>query len=188
MSVYRRGKVYWFKFYFEGRLIRESAKTELKTLAKKAQEQRRRELEEGYNNVRGDARGRRIRTVGEVAEEYLVAYELRHRAVVFIRYAVGHVVRILGSEMLVDITDDVVKAYQSARLKEVAAPKTINEEVGILLRLLGDAGDLIRARMRRDKALKRLSVKPQVRLFLRVIKRNSSRLRNERSRPTSALR
>jgi integrase len=47
-----------------------------------------------------------------------------------------------------------IKAYQSDRLKEKAAPKTINEEVGFLLRLLGDQGDGIRARLRRQKALK----------------------------------
>jgi integrase len=34
-----------------------------------------------------------------------------------------------------------------------AAPKTINEEVGVLLRLLGEAGEPIRARLRRQKTL-----------------------------------
>jgi hypothetical protein len=47
-----------------------------------------------------------------------------------------------------------VRAYQTNRLKERAAPKTINEEVGFLLRLLGDKGDSIRLKMRREKALK----------------------------------
>jgi hypothetical protein len=44
--------------------------------------------------------------------------------------------------------------YQTARLKEKAAPKSINEEVGFLLRLLGEQGDGIRVRLRRQKALK----------------------------------
>ena len=56
--------------------------------------------------------------------------------------------------MAVDVTDKTVKNYQTARLKENAAPKTINEEVGFLLRLLGEAGEPIRARLRRQKALK----------------------------------
>jgi integrase len=47
-----------------------------------------------------------------------------------------------------------VTVYQTTRLKEAAAPKTINEEVGFLLRLLGEAGDVIRTRFRRRKALK----------------------------------
>jgi hypothetical protein len=44
----------------------------------------------------------------------------------------------------------------AARLlwKTHAAPKTINEEVGFLLRMLLGAGDAIRARLRRQKMLK----------------------------------
>jgi hypothetical protein len=38
--------------------------------------------------------------------------------------------------MCVDITDRIVIKYQTDRLKEKAAAKTINEEVGLLLRLL----------------------------------------------------
>ena len=40
------------------------------------------------------------------------------------------------------------------RLAEKAGPKTINDEVLLLLRLCGDQGDLIRATLRREKALK----------------------------------
>lgn len=56
--------------------------------------------------------------------------------------------------MVVDVAEDTVKAYQTSRLKEGAAPKTINEEVGILLGLIGEAGDHIRARLRRQETLK----------------------------------
>ncbi len=55
---------------------------------------------------------------------------------------------------MVEITPNVVKRYQSARLKEKAGPKTINDEVQLLLRLCGEQGALIRATLRRDKALK----------------------------------
>jgi integrase len=55
---------------------------------------------------------------------------------------------------VVDINDAAVKSYQTARLKEKAAPKSVNEEVTFPLRLLGDAGDALRIRLRRDKALK----------------------------------
>ena len=33
MSLYKRGDVWWYKFRFEGQLVRESAKTNSKTLA-----------------------------------------------------------------------------------------------------------------------------------------------------------
>ncbi len=63
--------------------------------------------------------------------------------------------------MVVDATENTVTAYQTARLMEGAAPKTINEEVGFLLRLLGERGDTIRVRLRRQKKLE-LAVHSQV--------------------------
>jgi hypothetical protein len=85
---------------------------------------------------------------------YLEDYKLRHRAATFAEYALGHVTRLFGDKLVVDINEAAVKAHQTARLKEEAAPKSINEEVTFLLRLLGDAGDALRVRLRRDKALK----------------------------------
>ena len=48
-----------------------------------------------------------------------------------------------------EITPAVVKGYQTSRLAEKAGPKTIDNEVLLLLRLCGDQGDPIRARLRR---------------------------------------
>jgi integrase len=61
---------------------------------------------------------------------------------------------LLGDRLVVEITPEVVKRYQTARLREKAGPKTINDEAMLLLRLCGDQGDLIRATLRRSKALK----------------------------------
>ena len=155
-----RSDVWWFDFFFAGKRIRESAKTHLKTLAKMAEQKRRRELEEGFNGLT-DTRQNRIRTLRELAGAYLEDYRLRHRSATFAEYALGNVTRHLGELMAVDATDRTVKAYQTARLKEGAAPKTINEEVGFLLRLLREAGDAIRVRLRREKALK-LAVRSRV--------------------------
>ena len=142
MSVYKRGDVWWYKFRFANRPIRESAKTPSKTVAKDAEKRRRRELEEGYNDI-ADNRDERVQAVAKVAAAYLEGYKLKHRAVAFAEYAIGHVVRHLGGKMLVDVSDDTIKGYQVSRLKEKASPKSTNEEVGFLLRLLGERGDSI---------------------------------------------
>jgi integrase len=63
--------------------------------------------------------------------------------------------------MIVDVDEDTVLEYQKQRLGEKAAPKTINEEVGFLLRLLGERGELVRAHLRKRKLLK-LKVSRQV--------------------------
>jgi integrase len=129
-------------------------------VAAKAEQLRRRQLEKGFNGIE-DCREDRIRTIREVSDEYLVEYRLRHRAATFAEYAIGHVVRHLGDSMVVDVSERTLKAYQTARLNESAAPKSINEEVGFLVRLLGERGDEIRARLRRQKSLK-LAVRSQV--------------------------
>jgi len=68
--------------------------------------------------------------------------------------ALGHVSRLLGGSLVMEITPSVIKRYQADRLKEKAGPKTINDEVQLLIRLCGEQGALIRATLRRDKALK----------------------------------
>src|SRR5687767_2393587 len=153
MSVFKRGEVWWYKFRFANRLIRESTKTTSKTVARDAEKKRRRELEEGYNNL-ADNRDDRVQTISTIADAYLEDYKLRHRSGVFAEYALGHVTRVLGKVMQVDISDATVKEYQTARLREKAAPKSVNEEVGFLLRMLGERGDAIRFKMRREKTLK----------------------------------
>ena len=65
-----------------------------------------------------------------------------------------HVTDRLGGKLVVEITPTVVKRYQTEGLPEKASPKTIDDEVLLLLRLCGDQGDLTRARLRREKAMR----------------------------------
>lgn len=160
MALFKHGNTWWYEFIFARRRFRESAKTASKTVAKQAGQNRRRELEKSFNGLE-DNREDRIKRVNEVAKDYLEDYYLRHQSGVFARYAIGNVTRLLGEEMIVDITAVSVKEYQTARLNEDASPKTINDEVGFLLRLLGEGGDVVRARLRRQKSLK-VPVRTQV--------------------------
>jgi len=155
MSVFRRGEFWWYEFWFAGRRVRESSKSTSKTVAQKAENKRLRELEEGFNNVVTDARHERVRPFGEVADTFLDGYKLRlPQSATFADYAVAHLKRVLGGKMLIDFTETTVIDYQNARLDEGTAPKTINEEVGFLLRILDEQGDLLRLRLRRKKMLK----------------------------------
>jgi site-specific recombinase XerD len=146
-------KIWWYTFTFARKRIRESAKTHLKTRAMDAEKKRRDDLERGFNGL-DDRRDERIKTITELADAYMVGYKLRHKSITFAEYALDHVKRLTGETMVVDVSDHTVKAYQTTRLKEKAAAKTINEEVGFLLRLLEDAGETIRGKMRREKTLK----------------------------------
>jgi integrase len=151
VSLYKRGKIWWYHFVFAGRNIQETTKTPSKKLAKEMEEKRRRELEEGFGGI--DNRKDRVRTLADVAAVYLKEYELKHRAPTFAKYATGHLCRHLGSKMVIQINAGVVSDYQIARLEEKAAPKSINDEVGILLRIMGNRGDVLRSELKRKRKL-----------------------------------
>jgi integrase len=155
MSVFKRNdsNVYWYKFTFAGTLVRESAKTTSKVLAQKAETNRKRDFEESFAGVLN--RKARVRTFGEVADEYLKAYMVRNpQSSGYITYAVRHLKAHLDSTMMIKIDAAAIKAYQVARLEEKSGPKTINEEVGELLRILGERGDVLRSTLKRQKALR----------------------------------
>lgn len=152
--------VWWYNFTFAGCRIQESSKSARKTVAIEAEKNQRRELECSFNGIE-DKRKNRIRSIREVADVYLKDYGARHKSETFAVHALGHVKRLVGCKLVAEITDRSVLDYQTARLKEQAAPKSINEVVGFLLRILEEQGDAICAKMRRQKTLK-LPVRSQV--------------------------
>ena len=153
MAIYQRGQFLRYRFRFAGKQIDESTKTTSKTIAREAERQHRRALEAGYNNFK-ELRENRVRVLQEIIDEYLVGYRLRYRSATFAEYALGHVARLLGAKLVGDITDSSVLRYQEDRLREKAAPKSINEEVRFLLKMLGDPGELMRAKLKETKQLK----------------------------------
>jgi integrase len=96
----------------------------------------------------------RQKTLQQAADEFLVEYKAKHESPTFAVYALGPVTDHLGKKLVVEITPTVVKGYQTARLAAKAGPKTINDEGLLLLRLCPDQGDSIRAKLRREKAMK----------------------------------
>jgi integrase len=135
VSIYKRGETWWYKFKFAGQAIRESAKTKSKTVAKNAERMRRRELEEGFNGI---SKTQRAQLFNLAAETWLEAKKahLSPRSVVIEKLNLKHLKPLFGGVLVCDISADDIAAYQSARLREGAAPKTINLEVGTLRAIL----------------------------------------------------
>src|SRR5580700_1580923 len=155
MSVFKNGKFYHYEFWKDGRRHRGSTGTTNKQQAINEERKQRERLEKSYSEVlQEEAREQQRKTIREAANEFLEDYRAKHRSVTYAEYALGHVKSILGDHLVVEVTPSVVKRYQTARLREKAGPKTINDEVQLLLRLCGEQGALIRAVLRRDKALK----------------------------------
>lgn len=68
--LYRRGQVWWLRIKFAGLVIRESAKTSSKAVARRVEQKRRRDLEEGYNGL---SKRQAPLTFDEAADRWLEA-------------------------------------------------------------------------------------------------------------------
>lgn len=138
MAVFKRGGVWWFKFYFCGKRIRESAKTSRKTLALEAEKHRRLELERAMAGLPSEAPSERIASVGEKVKAYLAHYPVNHRpkSVIFTTQRLAQVTRHLAACMVCDLDQDRIREYIQARLAEDIGGRTINMELGELSRAL----------------------------------------------------
>lgn len=155
MSVFKNGRFYHYEFKLDGRRHRGSTGTASKPQAIAEERRQRERLEKSYSQViEEEAREQQRKTIQQAADEFLLDYKLKHESATFAVYALRHVTDHLGGKLVVEITPTVVKRYQTDRLAEKAGPKTINDEVLLLLRLCGDQGELIRAKLRREKSLK----------------------------------
>ncbi|HUZ45214.1 MAG TPA: tyrosine-type recombinase/integrase [Terriglobia bacterium] len=132
--LYRRGGVWWYEFAFCGQRIRESSKSNSKTVARDAERTRRRQLEEGLHGIKKH----RARLFTVAAEEWL-AFKRPHlapRSVAIEEQNLEHLKPHFGGKLLGDIAPEDVARYQQARLDEGASPKTINLEMGTVRAIL----------------------------------------------------
>ncbi|MGD0499737.1 MAG: site-specific integrase [Bryobacteraceae bacterium] len=170
MSVYRpkyrdksTGKqaesdIWWYKFRFAGRLVRESTKTHLLTLAREAEQNRRRELERAFVGAPLQKRETRIESVSDKVKAYLLAYELDHRgrnqSILFAKGRLAHVTRLLGASLLPDLTEEAIRGYIKTRIEEEASGRTINMEVGELSRAVGKKWSFLWPKVRKQEERK----------------------------------
>lgn len=138
MAVYRRGKVWWFKFRFEGQVIRESANTNSKTLARDAERARRRELETAINRIQ---RRERMPLFSVSSKAWLAS---RTALAANTLEAYGHFVHTLigqfGTRLVCDIDDQDIAVLQRKRLAEKKSARTVNFEVSVLRQILKTHG------------------------------------------------
>ncbi len=138
MGVFKRNDVYWYEFIFAGKRIRESAKTNSKTVAKEAEKDRRRALERTLAGLPAEKRTDRIQTVDDIVKRYLRHYGLNHRpkSVAFANGRLAHVRRLMGSTVLPDLTEDAIRDYIRTRVAEGVSGRTVNMELGELSRAI----------------------------------------------------
>ena len=141
-----KGKIWWYRFKFGGRVIHESTKSTSVTLAREAERQRRRQFEESWNQI---TKRKMPPTFERASREWLakrvaLAASTRETYV----HALKHLNTPFGKSLICDIEARDVAAYQKARVAEGAAGATVNKEFTVLASILADHGRW--AEIRRD--------------------------------------
>ncbi len=139
MSLFKRGKnVWWYKFRFSGQVIRESTKTHSKTVARAAEEARRRELVVAVNRI---PRRERVPLFSVAARAWLNSKTgLDNRSLIRYRQCVGNLTADFRDRLLCDVTQQNIADYQRKRLAAGKSPRTVNYEVGTLRGILRHFG------------------------------------------------
>ncbi len=126
-TVYQRGKVFWIKYYRNGKPYFESSKSTKKMVANKLLEQRLGEIAQGkmpgihFDKV----------TFEELKADLETDYGLKGQG----RPRVWHLEKVFGDMRAVDITTAKIKEFIQIRLDEGAANATVNRELAALKRM-----------------------------------------------------
>ncbi|MCB2192675.1 MAG: tyrosine-type recombinase/integrase [Deltaproteobacteria bacterium] len=132
-SIYKRGNIYWLKYYRDGKPIRESSKSDREADARRLLRKREGEIAEGkrpgvyFDRVRFD----------ELAEALLTDYVVnRRKSLDRAQLSVnGHLAPFFSGMRVANITTPVINDYIVHRLKEGAANASINRELSALKRM-----------------------------------------------------
>jgi len=132
-SIYKRGNIFWIKYYRNGKPYRESPKSKKEADAKRLLKKREGEIAQGklpgiyFDRIRFE----------ELANDFLSDYRINQRkSVNRAENSVAHLKVFFEGMRVTNITSPVIQKYIETRLSEGAANATINRELSALKRVL----------------------------------------------------
>jgi len=139
-SLYKRGRIWWIKYYRNGKAFRESSKSKKISDAKRLLQKRDGEM--GKGEFLGP-KTERVR-FEELAGDFLNEYRANNRkSLVWAKRRIArHLTPFFGGLRAVDITTDRIRAYTVARLEGGASNASVNRELGALKRMFNLAGEM----------------------------------------------
>jgi len=139
-SLYRRGRIWWIKYYRNGKAFRESSRSKKISDAKRLLQKRDGEM--GKGEFLGP-KTERVR-FEELAGDFLNEYRANNRkSLVWAKRRIArHLTPFFGGLRAVDITTDRIRAYTVARLERGASNASVNRELGALKRMFNLAGEM----------------------------------------------
>jgi integrase len=143
MAVYKRGKIWWYKFNWNGEPIRESTKQSNKRTAEQMEAAERTALAKGEVGIK---RKERAPKLAEFASRFTAAIETtcaeKPATVGFYKAKLKVLVKHLGSRRLDEIEEAEIEQYTQmranteSRRKHPLSPASVNRELATLRRLL----------------------------------------------------
>jgi hypothetical protein len=131
--LYKRGKVWWYEFAFNGVRIRESSGTDSKTLARQSQLKRRRDLELSVSGIKRE----RPLVFAEAAKQWLsTKTALSPFGQRYYRQYVRKLNAHLDKRLVTELTPGDVASLQRLRQAKGLSGRQINAEVGTLRAIL----------------------------------------------------
>ena len=138
MTLYKRGRVWWYEFQYEGARIRESTRTRNRRAAEEIEATRRAELARSGAGI-----ARKAPVLFETAARIYMgekSLSVRPRTLAIEAANLAHLLPTFGRKHLHMIEAEEVAAYQARRLTAAAAPKTVTLEVGTFRAILRRGG------------------------------------------------
>jgi integrase len=131
-SIYKRGAVYWLKYYKNGKPYRESAKTEKETEARRLLKKREGEISEGkipgiyFDKVK----------FNDLADDFLTDYRINGRkSLKRAERSVNQLKTFFGGNKAPDITTPRIQSFIEKRIEQGMSNATINRELAALKRI-----------------------------------------------------
>jgi integrase len=144
MSVFLRGKTYWFEFQFEGRRIRESSHSKSKKTAERKKWTKWEALNAGRQGLAKRAKPVRFGGDGKILAKGAALAYLTEREAHWSQdtrdmhsNSLRHLQSVFGKQLLSEIAPEDISKYQRARQKAGASNRTINIEVSLVRMVLG---------------------------------------------------
>ena len=131
-----KGKIWWYRFKFGGRIIHESSRSHSRTVAREAEKQRRRQLEETWNKI---TKRTLPPTFEKAADDWYEAVKphLAERTKDIYDVALRcHLKPALGGLLLCDVDTSAIASYQARRKSAKASARTLNKELQVLRQIL----------------------------------------------------
>jgi len=131
-AIYKRGEIFWIKYYRDGKPYRESAKSDKESDAKRLLKKREGEISEGkipgiiFDKVRFES----------LVDDFLQDYRITgKKSLDRAKRSVTHLKESFHGMRVTTITSPVIKRYIEKRISEGAENATINRELAALKRM-----------------------------------------------------